>query len=226
MDISHYYTETGQGYPLILLHGNGENSDYFSNQIKAFSLEYHVFALDTRGHGRTPRGNKPFTIRQFADDLLDFMNFHNIKKANILGFSDGANIAMVFAINYPERINKLILNGANLNVNGLKISVRLPIKIGYRISNIFAKKSKKAKFHSEMLGLMVNDPDIEAETLKNIKSQTLVIAGTNDMIPESHTKLIADSIPDVELMFIEGDHFIANKKPEIFNEKILQFLRK
>ena len=70
MDIQHHYIEKGQGEPLILLHGNGENCDYFKGQIEVFARCYHVYAPDTRGHGKTPRGNAPFTIRQFADDLL------------------------------------------------------------------------------------------------------------------------------------------------------------
>ena len=53
MDISHFYLERGAGEPLILLHGNGEDSSYFFNQMDAFSAAYHVFALDTRGHGKT-----------------------------------------------------------------------------------------------------------------------------------------------------------------------------
>ena len=64
MDIEHFYIEQGEGYPLILLHGNGENGEYFRGQIGAFSKQYHVYAPDTRGHGKTPRGNAPFTIRR------------------------------------------------------------------------------------------------------------------------------------------------------------------
>ena len=69
-----------------------------------FSKHFRVIALDTRGHGRTPRGDAPFTIRQFADDLLAFLDAQGIGKADILGFSDGGNIAMVFALKYPERV--------------------------------------------------------------------------------------------------------------------------
>lgn len=224
MDISHHYIEEGKGYPLILLHGNGENSDYFSNQIKVFALDYHVFAPDTRGHGKTPRGNQPFTIRQFAEDLLHFMDAHKLQQAHILGFSDGANIAMVFAINYPNRVNKLILNGGNLNPRGVKRSVQLPIELGYRVASAFAEKSPKASSKAELLGLMVNEPDIKAEDLKKIQSPTLVIAGTKDLILEAHTKLIANSIPNAELAFIQGSHFVANKNPQAFNERVLQFL--
>lgn len=52
-------------------------------------------------------------IRQFAEDLLGFMDDHRIAKAHLLGFSDGGNIAMIFAIKHPDRVNRLILNGAN-----------------------------------------------------------------------------------------------------------------
>ncbi len=58
MDIKHFYLEKGIGDVLILLHGNGENCDYFEHQIKEFSRYYHVYAIDTRGHGKTPRGHK------------------------------------------------------------------------------------------------------------------------------------------------------------------------
>ena len=72
MDIQHHFIEAGQGEPLILLHGNGEDSSYFGGQIDVFARYYRVYALDTRGHGKTPRGEAPFTIRQFAEDLLGF----------------------------------------------------------------------------------------------------------------------------------------------------------
>ena len=225
MDIEHYYIEKGQGDSLILLHGNGENCDYFKGQIDEFARYYHVYALDTRGHGKTPRGNAPFTIRQFADDLLGFMDFHGIDKAHLLGFSDGGNIAMVFAIKYPERVNRLILNGANLNAKGVKPSTQIPIEIGYKIARMFARKSPEAKRNAEMLGLMVNDPNVQPEELSAIKAKTLVIAGTNDMIKDIHTRLIAQSIPNSQLVLIKGNHFIANKSPEAFNRAILEFLK-
>ena len=224
MDIQHFYIEKGQGDPLILLHGNGENSAYFEGQIDVFAAQYHVYALDTRGHGKTPRGEAPFTIRQFADDLLGFMDEHQIGRAHLLGFSDGGNIAMVFALRYPERVDRLILNGANLDARGVKRSVQIPIEIGYRIAKRSARRSASAKANAEMLGLMVNDPNVRPEELKAIRAKTLVIAGTKDMIREQHTRLIAASIPDARLVLIEGNHFIANKKPAEFNRAVLNFL--
>ena len=224
MDIEHFYIEKGQGEPLILLHGNGENVDYFVGQMDAFAQYFHVYALDTRGHGKTPRGTAPFTIRQFADDLLAFLDARDIDKAHLLGFSDGGNIAMVFAMKYPERVNKLILDGANLDAKGVKSSIQIPIEIGYRFAKLFAKKSEEARKNAEMLGLMVNDPNVRPEELSAIKAETLVMAGTKDMIKDDHTRLIARSIPDSRLVILEGDHFIANKCPDAFNRSVLDFL--
>lgn len=226
MDIQLHYIEQGQGQPLILLHGNGESCDYFEHQIAYFSNNYRVIALDTRGHGKSPRGEKPFTIAQFAEDLHGFMNEKGIEKAILLGFSDGGNIALSFVLKYPERVEKLIVNGANLFPSGVKPLYQWPIEIGYRIAKSFSKKSEQAKQNAELLGLMVNEPHIDPKELARLTMPVLVIAGTKDMIKESHTRLIYKSLPNAQLNIIEGDHFVANKNAEAFNKVVDAFLRK
>ena len=154
------YTEAGEGTPLVLLHGNGESKEYFAGQMQAFAAQYHVYAVDTRGHGQSPRGEAPFTLAQFACDLEQFRIAHGIGTMHLLGFSDGGNIAMLYALAHPERVNKLILNGANLDPTGVKRSVQWPVEIGYRMASWFAGRDPKAKANAEMLGLMVNEPHI------------------------------------------------------------------
>lgn len=225
-DIQLHFKEQGEGQTLILLHGNGENCDYFEHQIQYFSNQYHLFAIDTRGHGQSPRGEQPFTIKQFAEDLHDFMDEKGIGKAILLGFSDGGNIALTFALKYPERIEKLILNGANLFPSGVKPLYQWPIEVGYGIAKLFSKKSEQAKHNAELLGLMVNEPHIEPSDLARLTMPVLVIAGTKDMIKESHMRLIYKSLPNAQLNIIEGDHFVANKNPDAFNKVVDAFLRK
>lgn len=224
MDISLYYQEQGEGEPLFLLHGNGEDGTYFANQISFFSDRYRVIAVDTRGHGKSPRGTAPFTMEQFAMDLHSLMEKLQIQRGIILGFSDGANIAMKFALKYPNQVKALILNGGNLNTKGVKRNIQIPIEIGYRFAKLFAGKSEEAKSHMEILGLMVNEPNIRPEELCAIQAPTLVIAGTKDMIKTAHTELIADHIPNAKLSVIPGDHFIANKNPKDFNREVENFL--
>lgn len=223
MDIQLHYVEKGSGPPLLLLHGNGENSDYFCHQIDYFQETFHVYAPDTRGHGKSPRGAAPFTLEQFALDLEDFMDEKGIGKADILGFSDGANIALLFALKNPGRVRRLILNGADLFPKGVKRSVQIPIIIGYGIVSFLAIFNKKAIPKKEMLGLMVTQPSIAPEELSSLDMPVLVIAGTKDMIRLSHTQLIARSIPGSKLAILEGDHFIASRKWESFNRSVDAF---
>ena len=226
MDIKLNFIEQGQGQPLILLHGNGEDTTYFEHQIPYFSKNYHVIAIDTRGHGQSPRGEKPFTIKQFAEDLHDFMDEKGIGKAILLGFSDGGNIALTFALKYPERIDKMIVDGANLFPSGVKPLYQWPIEIGYRIAKLFSRKSEQAKRNTEMLGLMVNEPHIDPAELAHLTMPVLVVAGTKDMIKDSHTRLIYKSLPNAQMNIIEGDHFVANKNADAFNKVVDLFLRK
>ena len=218
------YVERGAGDVLLLLHGNGESLDYFSGQIDFFAKAYRVIALDTRGHGASLRGSAPFTIRQFAEDLRAFMDEKGVQSAHILGFSDGGNIALSFALKYPRRVKKLILNGANLDPWGVKLHVQLPIVLGYHAARLFAGKRPAARRKMELLGLMVNEPHFAPQDLRRLELPALVIAGDRDMIREKHTRLIAESLPGARLAILKGNHFIANQNPEEFNRVVAEFL--
>ncbi len=104
MDIELYYQEQGKGAPFVLLHGNGQDSSYFKAQVEYFSKDYHVITVDTRGHGKSPRGTAPFTMIQFANNLNYLLEKIKLPPVILLGFSDGANIAMKFALKYPEKV--------------------------------------------------------------------------------------------------------------------------
>ncbi len=183
-----------------------------------------MIAVDTRGHGKSPRGSAPFTMEQFAEDLNNLLLKLNISQVILLGFSDGANIAMKYAIKYPEKIKALILNGGNLNTKGVRKFTQFLIELNYKIKKTFSKISESAKIKTEIWGLMVNEPDIKIEEIKSIKIPTLVIAGNKDMIKESHSREIADTIPNAKLSIIKGNHFIANRKPKAFNKEVEKFL--
>lgn len=225
MDISLNFREQGEGYPLILLHGNGEDSSQFRHQLEYFSTHYHVIAIDTRGQGESPRGTAPFTFDQFADDLKAFMDEHGLFMADILGFSDGGITALLFAIKNPERVNKLILNGANLDLSGLIAPVRE--KIQAKAAELEQRKdeSPEAMAEYENYNLMATQPAIDPAQLAKVTMPTLVIVGTDDMIDAAHTQLIYRSLPNAELAFVQGDHFIAYDNPRAFNETVEKFLR-
>lgn len=225
MDIRHAYIEKGSGEPLIMLHGNGESKEYFEHQIPYFAKDYRVIAPDTRGHGETPKGTKPFKLWQLAEDLKDFMDEKGIEKANLLGFSDGGNIALLFALKYPEKVDRMILNGANIFPEGMAEPDFSKIVAAYERNKAALSEHPEKQDRFDMLALMVEEPHIRPEELHSLRMPVLVIAGTEDAIREEHTRLIAENIPGAESVFIEGDHFIAHEKPEAFNRAVAGFLK-
>jgi pimeloyl-ACP methyl ester carboxylesterase len=172
VDIRHYYIEQGEGEPLILLHGNGESCDYFQHQMEAFGRHCHVYAMDTRGHGHTPRGTAPFTFRQLSEDLLAFMDRLGLEKAHILGFSDGGNIALRFAIThrkqkfvyifptdqYPYKIASKHNVGKFLNQETLAMTgaTALACKLGMSVNYLRWTKLEPGKYSVEFVPICEN----------------------------------------------------------------------
>ena len=220
MDVQLHFVERGSGEPLVLLHGNGEDGTYFGPQVEHFADRFRVIAVDTRGHGMSPRGTAPFTLEQFATDLADFMDELGIESAHLLGFSDGANIALLFALAHPGRVRSLVLNGGNLFPEGLTDEVRREDAEAFEAAMAAGDERQLA-----LLRLMMEEPHIDPACLAALKVPTLVVAGTDDMIEEEHTRLIAESIPNAQLAFVEGSHFVSAENPDAFNRVVDGFLR-
>ena len=226
MDIELFYEEMGSGEPLILLHGNGEDHTIFDNVAKQFAKQYHVIAIDTRGHGKSPLGDEPFSLYQFAEDLNEFMNEQKIEKANILGFSDGGNIALIFASEYPEKVIKLIANGANSKPSGIKPLVHLAMLFRYMLYSVAAAFSGKFELKKALYYIMLHEPHITKEELEQITAPTLVLVGTEDLIRESESKYIKKSIPNSEIVFVLGNHFIVKNNTKDYIFAVEKFLDK
>lgn len=226
MDIQLNYVEQGTGFPLVLLHGNSGDHTYFEHQMGPFSARFRVIGVDTRGHGGSPRGEAPFTLDQFARDLKEFLDGLGIQKCHLLGFSDGGNIALLFALRHPEYISKLILNGANLDPSGVKRTTQLPIELGWASLKVMSHFDPKAQSKLEKMELMVHQPNISLLELRKLRLPTLVVAGDRDMIKESHTRAISASIPTSRMVILPGSHFLARENCEAFNSLVLEFLEK
>lgn len=225
-DFMMYYEVHGQGTPLLLLHGNGEDHHYFEKQIMKFQKQYKVIAVDTRGHGKSTRGIKPYHFKTFADDISRLFDALDIPSAHILGFSDGGNIAMYFAIYYPQKVKKLILNGANMYPKGLKPLVLSVMKAQYQACLLLSLINKKIMKTKERLSLMTQHPHLTDEDLQKIQSDTLVIVGEHDMIKKQHSQHMAKCIPLAKWVEIKGaNHFVSKQKASIFHQEVLAFLQ-
>ena len=110
-DINMYYEIYGDGFPLVMIMGLGVSFDYWNpNIIEEFSKNFNVIVFDNRGAGRTDKPDTEYSIKLFADDTIGLMEALNIERAHVLGHSMGGAIAQEIVLNYPERVEKLVLS--------------------------------------------------------------------------------------------------------------------
>ncbi len=209
---------------LVLLHGNGESGKNFKKHIDILKDKYRLIVIDSRGHGKSEFGKGQLSLGTMSVDLINVLEHIGLDKVNIVGFSDGANIAMLTAIKNSGLIDKLILVGGNYNIHGFKPMTALMLRVGYMCASLSAFVSPINRFNKEYFSLMVKEPNLKRESLSVIKAKTLVINGNRDMIKTSHARAIADTIPNAELKIVDGDHFWIYREPEEACRVIDEFL--
>ena len=231
MAINLFYTDNGAENgkcPMILLHGNGGNSSSFFYVTYHFAKTRRVINVDTRGHGCSPKGDAPFTLSHFADDLKEFMDGLGIEKADLIGYSDGGNIAMLFAMRYPSMVNSMVLNGANMFPEGLEKKDLKWIMRSYNKSKRALRhnpQNEKARETYDLMSLMVHEPSISPDELAELDVPTLVLVGSHDAIKPEHSQLIADSIKGARLVTVKGGHNIVKSNPIEYIEALEDFYR-
>jgi len=108
-DLKLHYQQHGRGEPLVLLHGLGSSSYDWEFQVPAFSKYYRVIAPCLRGFGDSDKPPGPYSISQYAHDVIDLLDHLGIARCHVLGFSMGGAIAFQMAVDQPERLHSLIV---------------------------------------------------------------------------------------------------------------------
>ncbi|MET7035852.1 alpha/beta fold hydrolase [Elizabethkingia miricola] len=218
-DAKIYYEEYGKGQPLILLHGNNGSISDFSKQIPFFAKNYRVIAVDTRGQGRsTDLTQDAYSYEKFASDLYQVIKSLNLEQVDIIGWSDGGNTALIFNYEHPEMVNRIVTIGANMNPTGVKETLIEQLKKQVA--------GNDPKTNQRLIQLMLNHPDIKSNQLSLITNPVLVVAGSDDVIKDEHTRLIHKLIRNSELAIIpNATHYIPFEQPEKLNELMLNFLK-
>ena len=204
------YIEKGNmdGDAILFLHGNGENYSIFNEYIDLLS-NYHLILMDSRCHGESSKGKLSYDL--MAEDAFLLLNELNIKKCNVIGFSDGAIIGLKLAITH-NIVQKLFFIGGNINPSGISDDLMNEYKKEYEST------------HDEFIGLMLNEPNINPEELKTVNSRVIIVTSENDCIKREHSTLINDSIPNSTMYVLDSiDHFMlkdVNRMSEIFKREL------
>lgn len=252
-NLSIHYRTAGEGAPLILLHGLGNNSQSWSRQLEGLQEHFQVIAWDTPGYGDSSDPDPEFrTFGELADILKGFIDSLGFKKIFLLGHSMGSTTAMEFCAKYPDSVEALILAAStrggrtNPETNERKLQNRIhnvetsPEKLAeLRTPDMFSPYAKPEMIaEAKRIMAMVRPPGYrsvayslynadQTELLSSIKMPTMLICGKDDKVtPVAESRIVEEKIAGSTLKLIpQAGHLCYFEQPEEFNRLVLSFLQ-
>jgi len=191
-----FYSVEGAGKPIVLLHGNGgSHNDLETTSRQLSQAGYLVYAIDSRGQGANP-ALPEYHYADMAEDVCQFIEQLKIGKPAVFGWSDGGIVAILAEVLHPGTFSVLATSGANVTVEG---SLDADV-----FRSIFGDETAE---RTPLVQMMYEEPNMTTAELNTIQCPALICAGERDLILESHTRYIANSIPHATLRLVEGaDH--------------------
>ncbi|MHA2363533.1 MAG: alpha/beta fold hydrolase [Candidatus Hodarchaeales archaeon] len=254
--INIYYEIHGEGDPLIFGNGIFMNTTSWVYQTPVFSKKYKVILYDMRGQGQSDKPNEPYSFESHADDQKALLDHLDISKVHYISISYGSEMALIFALKYPNMLKSLVICSAVSYIGPLLKNIGLLWKsvclkedpdlfyystVPFNFSEKFIQEQteffKQAKERYKQFNFppavrLMNaflQLDISSSQLSEIKTPTCIIAGEKDILKPAYpySALIHEKIPNSEMTIIqEAGHAIVLEKPEEFNNIVLGFLQK
>jgi pimeloyl-ACP methyl ester carboxylesterase len=229
------YAVYGSGSPVIMLHGGLGHSGNWGYQVPVLIHSGHrIILIDSRGHGRSTRDERPYTYQLMASDVVAVMDQLRLEKAAFVGWSDGACTALILARQTPARVSGVFFFACKMDPSGLKPFEATPV-----IKRCFGRHAKdyselsatpeQFRAFVEAVSLMQRtEPNYSARDLGDVQVPVAIVQGEQDeFIKPEHAAYLARSIPAAELILLPGvSHFAPLQRPEQFNSVMLRFLRK
>jgi 3-oxoadipate enol-lactonase len=246
------YKVEGLGESLVMIAGFSSSRTSWASQIPFFKKHFQVITFDNRGVGKSDKPEGPYSTRIMADDVIKLMDHLEITRANVMGISMGGMIAQEVGINYPERIQKLVLactfsckdetsgdtadqakllglSAQKMAAGMARLAVNKPFNqfflgIIAAIGATFTSASSKTGLKAQREACNLHNA---LDRLPLIKASTLVIVGTKDrIIKPVSSEVIAKNIPGAQLVEVEGgSHMLFMEMKDRFNREVFDFLQ-
>ena len=228
-----WYATYGSGNPLVLLHGGLGNSGNWGYQV-AFLIDegYMPIVIDSRGHGKSTRDKQPYSYQLMAQDLKAVLDVLKIDRVGLVGWSDGAVTALVFADIYPKRVAGIVYFACNMDKSGTLEDIEYTSVVQAcfkRHKTDFERLSKQAEGFNDLVEALTimqkTQPNYTEDDLKRIDVPVLLVHSEHDeFIKEEHSRYLAKAIPRASFQLLQGvSHFAPLQRPDLFNEIVLDF---
>jgi pimeloyl-ACP methyl ester carboxylesterase len=192
-----YYEVSGEGEPVIVLHGAYMTIPNMGDIIPALAKTHKVYALEFQGHGRTTDIDRPITYPNLADDVAAFMKAEGIEKADIFGYSMGAAVGLKLAIDHPEMVNKLVAASTAYDISGYQPDyaafipqMKPEMFIGTPMETEYRKLAVNPEGFPALVDKMIaleHEPLAWEADVKALKTPVLIIAGDSDVVTLEHS---------------------------------------
>jgi pimeloyl-ACP methyl ester carboxylesterase len=243
-----YYEASGQGDPLIVLHGAYMNIPSMGAIIPKLAKTHRVYALEFQGHGRTTDIDRPITYPNLADDVAVFMDAVGLKKADVFGYSVGAEVGLQLAIRHPARVNKLAAASGAYDVRGWQPEFKAVIPqmtVQMMLDTPFAKEYPKLAANpngfpelARKLIALEKEPMAWEKDMKALKLPVLLITSDYDVATLEHSvamfRLLGGTgagdmgkpLPSARLAVLPAtSHTAVIKQPDLLHAFIEPFLK-
>lgn len=249
-----YYEMHGQeGKAVILfLHGLGSSTQDWELQTPYFAGDYRVLLVDIRGHGRSGKPAGPYSLRQFAQDVVMLLDHLKIDKAHVVGLSMGGMIAFQMAADYPERLLTMTIANSGPAVVARTFKEKFAIwmrffivrllgmqKMGETLAKrLFVRPEEEPLRQTFIQRWAENDPRAYMDAMRGIVGwsvedqisrmhvSTLVLASDQDYTPVAVKEAYVARMPNATLKILpDSHHAVAVERPELFNETIYGFIQ-
>jgi pimeloyl-ACP methyl ester carboxylesterase len=197
--INLYYETHGAGRPMILLHGGLGSGEMFGPILPALTDRHQVIAVDLQGHGRTGDIDRPIDIRLMAGDIAALIDHLGLDKPDLVGYSLGGGVAFFTAVNYPEKVGKLVMASAHIRQDAIYAEMReqqgqvsaaaaefMKDTPMYQLYQRVAPRPEDFPRLLDKIGESMRYDFDFSEEVRGLQVPTLVVAADADMAPPSH----------------------------------------
>jgi pimeloyl-ACP methyl ester carboxylesterase len=231
-----WHEVSGAGRPVVLLHGGFAGASSWAAQAPALvRAGYRVHLPERRGHAHTPDVVGPVTYQVMADDTAAYLDGVVGGPAHLVGWSDGAVVALLVAMDRPDLVDRLVLIGQYYNSSG-KVRGGLADQLGAGGEEVmgflraeYDQVSPDGPAHfpvvyAKLLRMVASEPELELASLAAVAAPTLVLQGDRDEVTLAHGAAVAAALPHGRLAVLPGTHALPVETPGVVNALLAWFL--
>ncbi len=225
-----WYEETGQGDPVVLLHGGLTDSRDFAGSLSRLDDWFRLLLPERRGHGHSPDVPGPITVELMAQDTIAFVEQAVGGPAHLVGYSAGATVALKVAILRPDLVEKLVLISGAFDRDGMILQPAADMEPPPPLVSAYGEVSPHGVEHfpvviAKIARSLAEEPGLAPAELSEVRAPVLLMAADDDIVSLEHTVTLYRALARAQLVIVpNASHLLLFEHPELCTDLVARFL--